>query len=97
MNNIVEYLQTLIPLRQSLNNKKVWISSECPFGCGDTGTRTFRYHTQLKVGKAFCCGNSFKEKYWLDKLIRDIQLKNKLDTATSNGFEKINWGDESPF
>lgn len=65
MNDIIKYLQQIIPLRKSKNNK-TYISNTCPFsGEVSSGGRVFRYSLKLKVGKCYCCGKSFKELYWL--------------------------------
>ena len=61
---------TGLNLIQSKNNKKVYIAKVCPF-CGNKGKRPFRYNSKLKVGKAYCCGVSFKDLSWLNTILTD--------------------------
>ena len=73
MEEITSFLSKIIPLKRCKNNTRVFISSHCPFtGYVSTG-RIFRYNEKKKVGKCYCCGNSFKELYWLK-----LTLQNKL-------------------
>ena len=95
---IISTLKTVIPLVQSKNNHKAWISSECP-ACEDTSKRIFRYNAKLKVGKCFGCGFSFKD---LSKLIEHIRyykwLKDKMCMNYYRGFVKSEVSDDSlPF
>ena len=77
----LEFLSEYITIRQCKNNKKIYISNECPF-CdkknNNEGGRSFRYNSKLKVGKFYCCGVSFKEKYWFLKQLDKDFLDNFL-------------------
>lgn len=76
--SIVQILSNHIDLNPCLNNKKAYISQDCPF-CGEHGKIVFRYNVKLKVGKFFCCGKSFKEKNQLLEELKYLQWhKDKL-------------------
>lgn len=63
-------IQRYVKLIRCKNNHKAYISKECPF-CGEIGKRPFRYNSKLKVGKAYCCGVSFKDISWLETIMID--------------------------
>jgi len=86
---ILEILKSIIPIKLSKNNKNVYISKVCPF-CKEQGKRPFRYNIKLKVGKSYCCGKSFKEKYSLIKQLNDFYFMDKLEIINKlNLFENI--------
>lgn len=86
--SILDLLSKYIQIKQCKNNKVVYISKECPF-CGEIGKRVFRYNTKLKVGKFFCCGRSFKEKYWLEKQLEDKDFADKFQLENRHGIYQI--------
>jgi len=98
--DIVEILKMHTPIVQCAINKQIYVSILCPF-CESIGKRVFRYNSKLRVGKSYCCGVSFKEKYWL---IRQLSLwelilrmsKDKWDDSDSE-FEKFKQDCSLPF
>lgn len=69
-NSIKQIISKIVSLERCKNNHKIYFSRICPF-CGENGIRPFRYNTKLKVGKAYCCGVSFKDISWLKIIISD--------------------------
>ena len=67
---VLDILSEYITLKQCKNNKKIYISKECPM-CDYVSKKSniFRYNTKLKVAKSYCCGFSFKSK---DELITKL-------------------------
>jgi hypothetical protein len=87
MTKVLEVLSKYIEIVQCENNKKIFLSKECPF-CGEKGRRVFRYNCKIKVGKFYCCGISFKELYWLEKQLEDKDYAEKFQLENKHGFYK---------
>lgn len=92
MEQVIKTLKEFIPLIQEKHNKKIWISTHCPF----TGERSdrkngrpFRLNTKLKVGKCFHCGKSFKENWLLQKQIGEIDFKWVLELKLGHSLASI--------
>jgi len=90
---ILELLSTKIEVTRCKNNYKCFISKTCPF-CGEVGRRIFRYNTKLKVGKSYCCGNSFKEYNWLKFQLETPNFDKDLFQMENKHAWYENWSDE---
>ena len=84
-----------IPIIICKNNHKIFVSKSCPFcNYNSKNSNVFRYNLKLNVGKSYCCGESFKNK---SKLIKLLKLsKDKLD-AKDRRFENVYYDDNLPF
>ena len=91
---VLDILNQYITLKQCKNNKKIYISKECPM-CDYVSKKSniFRYNTKLKVAKSYCCGFSFKSKdeftyYKKERQTYNQWLKDKVCMNYSS-FERL--------